>query len=195
REIKVFGDSQLVINQIAGTYKVLKPRLLEYHRYAMKLLQQIPVVTLTRIPRGLNATTDALAKLAKELACLEEESIPVEVQNRQVLSPIDLQYLQNSITEGEIDLANNNTVDDWRQPFIEYLQEGKLPREKSLAHQIKQRSMSYTLVNNTLYRRSYDQLWLRCLGKDEAHKIVTEVHAGLCGAHQSGPKMKMKIKR
>ncbi|NAU72104.1 reverse transcriptase-like protein, partial [Klebsiella pneumoniae] len=68
REIKVFGDSQLVINQIAGTYKVLKPRLLEYYQYAMKLLQRIPVVTLTRIPRGLNATADALAKLAKELA-------------------------------------------------------------------------------------------------------------------------------
>ncbi|NAU33239.1 reverse transcriptase-like protein, partial [Klebsiella pneumoniae] len=59
REIKIFGDSQLVINQIAGTYKVLKPRLLEYYQYAMKLLQRIPVVTLTRIPRGLNATADA----------------------------------------------------------------------------------------------------------------------------------------
>ncbi|KAI0524720.1 hypothetical protein KFK09_004103 [Dendrobium nobile] len=38
-------------------------------------------------------------------------------------------------------------------------------------------------------------MWLRCLSKSEAQKIVEEVHAGLCRAHQSGPKMKMKIKR
>ncbi|PKU87568.1 hypothetical protein MA16_Dca027261 [Dendrobium catenatum] len=38
-------------------------------------------------------------------------------------------------------------------------------------------------------------MWLRCLNKREAQKIVNEVHSGLCGAHQSGPKMKLKIKR
>ncbi|KAI0513585.1 hypothetical protein KFK09_009612 [Dendrobium nobile] len=79
REIKIFGDSQLIINQVAGIYKVLKPKLLPYHQYTMKLLEQIPSVTLYRIPRGRNSMADALAKLAKELACIEEESISIEV--------------------------------------------------------------------------------------------------------------------
>ncbi|PKU59202.1 hypothetical protein MA16_Dca026724 [Dendrobium catenatum] len=69
KNIKIYGDSQLVINQVAGTYKVLKPNLLKYHSYAMKLFGQIPSATLVRIPRGQNATADVLAKLAKEMSC------------------------------------------------------------------------------------------------------------------------------
>ncbi|XP_020595996.1 uncharacterized protein K02A2.6-like [Phalaenopsis equestris] len=38
-------------------------------------------------------------------------------------------------------------------------------------------------------------MWLRCLNATEAQEIIPEVHSGLCGAHQPGLKMKMKIKR
>ncbi|KAI0519706.1 hypothetical protein KFK09_007165 [Dendrobium nobile] len=174
KEIKIFGDSQL---------------------YTSHLLEQIPIVTMYRIPRGNNSSADALAKLAKEFACPEEDSIPIEIQGRQVLSPIDLEYVNKQMSQVLSTSSTVNEEGDWRQPIIEYLQEGKLPHERSLAHQIKKRALSYALVNNTLYRRSFGQMWLRCLDKCEALKIVNEVHAGLCGAHQSGPKMKMKIKR
>ncbi|PKU82912.1 hypothetical protein MA16_Dca006210 [Dendrobium catenatum] len=194
KNIKIFGDSQLVINQVAGTYKVLKPNLLKYHSYAMKLFEQIPNATLARILRGQNATADVLAKLAKEMSCPEKGSIQIEVQNRQILSPIDFEILNEPSPFGEFSFVVDDE-DDWRKPFIDYLQNGKVPKEKSVAHQIKNRAMSFSLINNTLYRRSFDQMWLRCLAKDEAHKIVTEVHAGLCGTHQLGPKMKLKIKR
>ncbi|XP_020693052.2 uncharacterized protein LOC110107202 [Dendrobium catenatum] len=195
-EIKIFGDSQLVINQIARIFKVLKNTLVPYHQYVMHLLEQILNVTLYRIPRGKNSTADALAKLAKALAFPEEDSIPIEVQGRQVLSPIDLEHISRECsTEVKIVSAVNDEGLDWRKPFIEYLQENKLPQEKSAADKIKRRSLSYSLINNTLNKRSFDQMWLRCLNKSEAQKIVEEVHAGLCGAHQSGPKMKMKIKR
>jgi Integrase zinc binding domain len=50
-------------------------------------------------------------------------------------------------------------------------------------------------VDNTLYRRSYDQLWLRCVSGPEAEHVMKEMHSRLCGAHQFGPKMKLKIKR
>ena len=78
---------------------------------------------------------------------------------------------------------------------MDYILKGVLPRERTQAHQIKQRALSYAVVDGVLYRRSYDHMWLRCLGKHEARRIVTEIHSGLCGAHQSGPKMKDKIKR
>jgi Integrase core domain/Integrase zinc binding domain len=50
-------------------------------------------------------------------------------------------------------------------------------------------------LNDTLYRRSFDQLWLRCISYQEAEQVMKEVHSGLCGAHQSRPKMRLKIKR
>ncbi|PKU83999.1 hypothetical protein MA16_Dca006474 [Dendrobium catenatum] len=152
KEIKIFGDSQLVINQITGTYKVLNPKLLKFHQYTIHLLEQIPIVTMYRIPSGSNSSADALSKLAKEFAYLEEDSIPIEVQGRQVLSPIDFEYINKQVFHV---LSTSSVVDeegDWRQPIIEYLQEGKLPHERSLAHQINKRVLSYALVNNALYR-------------------------------------------
>ncbi|KAI0492103.1 hypothetical protein KFK09_026368 [Dendrobium nobile] len=95
-EIKIFRDSQLVINQVAETYKVLNPNLLRYHQYTLHLLEQIPTATLYRIPRGSNSAADALAKLANEFACPEEDSIPVEILGRKALSLIDLEHISKA---------------------------------------------------------------------------------------------------
>ncbi|KAI0502580.1 hypothetical protein KFK09_017534 [Dendrobium nobile] len=63
--VKIFGDSQLIINQVAGVYKVIKPELIPYHNKAMELLSLIPEATLAKVPRSENGKADALAKLAK----------------------------------------------------------------------------------------------------------------------------------
>jgi Integrase zinc binding domain len=85
--------------------------------------------------------------------------------------------------------------DDWRRPFIEYFQYGTLPKDKRAADQLRKRVLRYVYVGNTLYRRSYDQLWLSCVSGSEAKQIMKEIHSELCGAHQFGSKMKLKIKR
>jgi hypothetical protein len=41
---------------------------------------------------------------------------------------------------------------DWRQPFIDYLSEQKVPSDKKLAEQLIRRAKSYILVRNKLYR-------------------------------------------
>jgi hypothetical protein len=42
---------------------------------------------------------------------------------------------------------------DWRQPFIDYLSEQKVPSDKNLAEQLIRRAKSYVLVGDKLYRR------------------------------------------
>ena len=84
--------------------------------------------------------------------------------------------------------------DDLREPFIKYLKYGELPEEKSLAKQLKKRVMRFTLINDVLYSRSYDQLLLWWLSKEESEEAMHEVHFGSYGDHQSGPKMLLKIK-
>jgi ribonuclease HI len=42
---------------------------------------------------------------------------------------------------------------DWRQPFINYIREQKVPIDKNLAEQIICRAKSYVLVGDKLYRR------------------------------------------
>ncbi|XP_020599644.1 uncharacterized protein LOC110039042 [Phalaenopsis equestris] len=121
-DVNIYGDSQLIIQQITGQYKILKPRLEEYYKYAIKLLEQIPNVTLYRIPRGDNSHADTLAKLAKELACSLPDSINIVVTGRQVLSRIDIGRLYEAEEKDSI-IATTAAEDaeDWRQPFVRYL--------------------------------------------------------------------------
>jgi hypothetical protein len=42
---------------------------------------------------------------------------------------------------------------DWRQPFIDYLSEQKVPSDKNLVEQLILRAKSYVLVGDKLYKR------------------------------------------
>ncbi|XXG47534.1 hypothetical protein AAC387_Pa02g2168 [Persea americana] len=46
-----------------------------------------------------------------------------------------------------------------------------------------------------LYRKSFNGVLLRCLSQQVAEETLKEVHVGLCGAHQAGPKLYDQIKR
>ncbi|KAL0427897.1 UNVERIFIED_CONTAM: hypothetical protein Slati_2964500, partial [Sesamum latifolium] len=75
---KVYGDSQLVINQLLGFYEVKKPELLPYHNYAKRLMGWLGDVELEHLPRRDNKQADALAKLASILSMTDKEArIPI----------------------------------------------------------------------------------------------------------------------
>jgi ribonuclease HI len=200
KAVRTFGDSQLIINQVIGEYKVLKPELIQYLQKAMELIKKIPYVSIEKVTRAVNGEADALAKLAKELGEPTELEIHITVRNRRPLSLCQITSdAGNEIAEPKKAEQQEAMItkedDDWRQPFIEYFQHGTLPKDKRAADQLRKRVLRYAYVGSTLYRRSYDQLWLRCVSGPEAKRVMKEIHSGLCGAHQSGPKMKLKIKR
>jgi ribonuclease HI len=80
--VRIFGDSQLIINQITGEYKVLKPKLIQYHQKAMELMKKILYMSIEKVTRVVNDEADALAKLAKELGEPIEPEIHIIVRNR-----------------------------------------------------------------------------------------------------------------
>jgi hypothetical protein len=42
---------------------------------------------------------------------------------------------------------------EWRQPFIDYIREQKVPMDKNSVEQLVRRTKSYVLVGDKLYRR------------------------------------------
>ena len=141
QKLHIYGDSQLIINQVDGSFKTYKQELLRYHERVMGLMKQIPNVKLERISRSVNGKADSLAKLAKELADPDQEEIQVTIRNRRVLSScLDDERLQNKhpVREETLTASENN----WREPFFKYLKYDELPEEKSLAMQLKKRTMS-----------------------------------------------------
>jgi hypothetical protein len=57
---------------------------------------------------------------------------------------------------------------DWRQPFIDYLSERKVPSDKNLAEQLTHRAKSYVLVGDKLYRWGASSgVLMKCVPRQE----------------------------
>jgi hypothetical protein len=56
-------------------------------------------------------------------------------------------------------------------------------------------TFEFTLINDELYCRIAEDLLLKCLDHDHAKIAMDEVREGICGTHQSAPKMKWPLRR
>jgi ribonuclease HI len=66
--VTVHADSELVIKQLNGVYKVKHPVMRERHQEAMRLLAQFPAWRAVHVPREQNTEADRLANLALDQA-------------------------------------------------------------------------------------------------------------------------------
>lgn len=66
QKLAVFSDSELLVKQIRGQYRVKAPHLLPLFTEAKKLIRQLPKVELSHVPRGQNSAADGLANRAVE---------------------------------------------------------------------------------------------------------------------------------
>ena len=66
-EVVVKADSQLVIRQLTGQYKVKHPEMKKRHAEAMGLLREFSGWSATHVPREQNERADKLANAALDL--------------------------------------------------------------------------------------------------------------------------------
>jgi ribonuclease HI len=62
--VRVFMDSELIVRQMTGQYRVRDETLRPLYEEARALAAALPDVTFTHVPRGKNALADALANEA-----------------------------------------------------------------------------------------------------------------------------------
>ena len=55
---------------------------------------------------------------------------------------------------------------------------------------IRRLAFKYVLIDDELYRRTAEDLLPKYLNSDQARVAMGEVNEGICGTHQSAPKMK-----
>lgn len=70
-EFQVFADSELVVNQVTGRYRVRNPILTELHVQAMKRITNLRRFEMEHVPREENKRADRLANMAIDAACRE----------------------------------------------------------------------------------------------------------------------------
>ena len=67
RALRILSDSELLVRQIKGEYRVKHPGLQVLHAAARRLMASIPSVVVEHVPRERNLEADALANRAMDL--------------------------------------------------------------------------------------------------------------------------------
>jgi hypothetical protein len=81
--------------------------------------------------------------------------------------------------------------DDWRKEIADYLEN---PSRK-VSRKLRYKAIKFVLLDGRLYYKSMDGVLLQCLGQEEVKRMMSEVHDGLCGAHQSAYRMRWVIRK
>ena len=68
--VRIRSDSELLVRQVEGRYRVRHPRLIELHSQARDLIRTIPSFQIEHVGRALNTQADALANRAIDEAAL-----------------------------------------------------------------------------------------------------------------------------
>ncbi|KAL0405180.1 UNVERIFIED_CONTAM: hypothetical protein Slati_3831900 [Sesamum latifolium] len=143
-----------------------------------------------------NKQADALAKLASTLSMTDKEA-RIPICKGWVMPPIFSDDEDDMFQEEENHVMEVFEIEEeyWRQPLVNYLKYEKLPNDPRRWTDTRRWATRFIYHKGTLYRRSFEGIFLRCLSDDEKDQAMDETHSGVCGAHQLGPKLHFRIKR
>ncbi|KAL0350078.1 UNVERIFIED_CONTAM: hypothetical protein Sradi_4157000 [Sesamum radiatum] len=68
--------------------------------------------------------------------------------------------------------------EDWRQPLVDCLKYEKLPNDLRRRIDTRRQATRFIYYKGTLYRRSFDGIFLRCLSDNEKVQAMEEAHSG-----------------
>ena len=194
--LMVYGDSDLVVNQVMKEWDVRSPAMTGYCNAVRKLEKKFEGLELHHIPRLKNQAADDLAKIGSK-----REAIPSNVFLEHIHTP---SVQEDPFTEeapqpksatdptevevpAVVDLIMEVLVitPDWTIPYIAYILRKELPEDEEEARQIVRRSKAFTVIKGQLYRESATGVSQKCITPEEGQIILDDIHSGTCGHHAS----------
>ncbi|KAL0462008.1 UNVERIFIED_CONTAM: hypothetical protein Slati_0088400 [Sesamum latifolium] len=146
RHLLAYSDSQLIVNQIEGTFEAKEESMIQYLQQIKELRTSFDQFQIIQIPREENVKADCLSKLASALEDCRTKHITI-------------QYLPEA--RSLLAVQPITTRVDWRTPITKWIEEGHLPDDRWEATRLKMRATRFLVQAGTLYKRSYMHLLLR----------------------------------
>jgi hypothetical protein len=72
---------------------------------------------------------------------------------------------------------------DWCDKYIDWMDRGELPMNRSEARRIARMAKSFALVDGELYKRDASGILQRCVPIPEGRELLRDIHAGIRGHH------------
>jgi ribonuclease HI len=183
KRLQVYGDSAMVINQVNKSWDRNKENMDAYCLEVRKLENKFYGLEFHHAVRDNNLAADVLLKLGSTRAQVSAGVFVHELYALSIPEPAPVTTDPAPFPAGQevmmIDV-------DWRQPFIDYIREQKVPTDKNSAEQLIRRAKSYVLVGDKLYRwGTSSRVLMKCVPREEGKGILEEIHKGVCCNHAS----------
>ncbi|GJV65430.1 reverse transcriptase domain-containing protein [Tanacetum coccineum] len=164
-------DSRLVANQVNGTYVAKENDMVRYLEKVKTFINNFKAFSIKQVPRSEKKKADALSKIAStSFAHLSKQVLVEELKEK-------------SISTVEVLAVVEEEGDTWMTPIFKYLMDGTLPPEVKKERAVKHKSWRFSIINGTLYKKSFLGPWLRCVGPLQANYVLREIHKGSCSMH------------
>jgi ribonuclease HI len=193
KRLLVYGDFAVVINQVNKSWDHNKENMDAYCLEVCKLENKFYGLEFHHVVHDNNVVADVLSKLGSTCAQVPAGVFVHEIHAPSIPEPAPTTTNPAHLPAGQevmmIDV-------DWRQPFIDYIREQKVPADKNLAEQLIRRAKSYVLVGDKLYRQGATSgVLMKFVSREEGKDILEEIHKGVYGNHASSRTLVCKASR
>ena len=196
RHLMVYGDSDLVVNQVMKEWDVRSPAMTGYCNAVRKHEKKFERLELHHVPRLKNQAADELAKIGSK-----REAIPSNVFLEHIHTPTVQEdpfteeppqpKSATDLTEVKVPAVVDLIMEvlaitpDWTVPYIAYILRKELPEDEDEALQIVRQLKAFTVMKGQLYRESVIGVAQRYITPEEGRMILNDIHSGTCGHHAS----------
>ncbi|GJV29794.1 reverse transcriptase domain-containing protein, partial [Tanacetum coccineum] len=171
KNLQVNVYSRLVANQVNGTYVAKETDMIRYLEKVKTLTNNFKAFSIKQVPRSENKKADALSKIAStSFAHLSKQVLVAELKEKSISATKVLALVEE---EG----------DTWMTPIFKYLTDGTLPEKVKKERVVRRKSWWFSIINGTLYKKSFLRPWLQCVGPLQANYVLREIHEGSCSMH------------
>ncbi|CAL9006545.1 unnamed protein product [Prunus brigantina] len=157
-----------------------------YYVTALNTADQFSRISFVHVPPAENQEANEMAQVASGVSIPADDLDRVIRVEKRTLPALAERGMTSQVASAEISDEVETADTDWRYPIVKYLRDPSGNHERMTRF----RARCYLIYQNELYRKGSDGLLLLCPGAREIEVIMAESHEGVCGAHQSGIKMR-----
>jgi hypothetical protein len=174
------------------------------------LKSRIKVIVPYPAVRNLLVQKELGEKRENWMTSLQEydlEIVPAQIVRGQGLCKLvvdSVEKSENQINTSVANLHNETQIcctqtvsNSWYDNIRFYLLHGTSPRNLDPKNRraLRLRSTSFQLINDILFQKNFDGVFLRCLEKEESEKVLVELHSDDVGGHFGGDTTTHKVLR
>jgi hypothetical protein len=185
KRLLVYGDSLLVVQQVNKEWDCNKEMMDAYVQEVRKLENKFSGLEVHHVLREHNVGVDILSKLGSTRAQVPPGVFVYELKQPSIKSS---PQITTDAGPQQPDREIMALGEDWREAFIDFIQDQRLPvgmdTRSADAARVMRRSKGFVLVNGKLYRRgARSGVLMKCVTKEDGYDILREIHEGVYGNH------------